>query len=328
MNWIDGHLDLAYIALDGRNLLKPCPDDSGCISFPDLKAGGVSFAFATIFTEPDPDDAGDPCGYPRDDREAAHRAGMVQLEYYQRLESKGEIKFVRTRADLPDERSPDDAMRILLLMEGADPIRSPEEVAQWHEQGLRMVGMAWSKGTRYTAGNRKSGPLTPLGIELVGAMDEAGIIHDASHLADDALDGLLEHAKGRIVATHSNCRALMEEDNQRHLRDDQIKAIGERDGIIGLNLFSVFLIPEGRAAIEDCVNHVERICSIMGHRRGVALGSDADGGFGPDKLPVDLDHPRKYGNLLSALSNVGWSEEDLNAFASGNWLRLLNESLT
>ena len=113
-------------------------------------------------------------------------------------------------------------------------------------------------------------------------------------------------------------------DNQRHLRDDQIKAIGDRGGVIGLNLFSKFLVPDGRATIDDCVAHVEHVCELMGHRKGVGLGSDADGGFAANALPVDLDHPRKYGALLEALRTQGWSDDDLQGFSWGNWMRVLD----
>jgi membrane dipeptidase len=182
-------------------------------------------------------------------------------------------------------------------------------------------------GTRYAGGNAAHGPLTPAGVELVAALDDLGIAHDASHLADEAFDGLLAHAAGRVVATHSNSRAVMGNDDQRHLRDDQIAAIGERDGIIGLNLFTRFLAHERRATAADCVTHVQRVADVMGHRRGVALGSDMDGGFGPESLPTDVDHPAKLDILAAALRDEGWSDDDVAGFTHGNWRRFLSEVL-
>ncbi|MCH8260936.1 MAG: membrane dipeptidase [Planctomycetes bacterium] len=116
-------------------------------------------------------------------------------------------------------------------------------------------------------------------------------------------------------------------DNQRHLRDDHIKAIGDRGGVIGLNLFSKFLVPDGRATIDDCVAHVEHVCELMGHRKGVGLGSDADGGFAANALPVDLDHPRKYGALLEPVQEAGWSDADLQGFCCANWTRVSAKAL-
>ena len=331
MPWIDGHLDLAFIALDGRDLCTECADPAqACISLPALREAGVDLVFATIFSAPgelpeaDAEGWEHPCRYPSsDDLVAAEQAGLCQIELYQQLEETGEVSIARSGVDLEADAP---LPKIMLLMEGADPIRSAEHVQQWYDYGVRLVGLTWSKGTRYAGGNAKPGPLTGQGIELVAALDELGIIHDASHLADEALDGLLEHARGPIVATHSNCRAITGDD-QRHLRDDHIKAIGDRGGIIGLNLFSKFLVPDGRATIDDCVAHVQHVCELIGHRKGVALGSDADGGFPASALPVDLDHPRKYGALLEALRNADWSDADLQGFCWGNWERLLEAAL-
>ena len=326
VKWIDGHLDLAYLALLGRDLTAPCPDPrQGSVSLPELRAAGVEIAFATIFTEPT-DDAGDrPAVYAGiDDLDGAEAAGRRQIEIYRRLEAAGELRIVRTLGDLETVGA---AMPgIVLLMEGADPIRTPEEVPAWYDRGLRLVGLTWSMGTRYAGGNQRLGPLTPLGIELVRALDDCNIIHDASHLSDEAMDGLLEVARWPLVATHSNCRALVGE-NQRHLRDDHVRAIAERDGVIGLNLFSKFLVPAGRASIGDCVAHVERLAGLMGHRRGVALGTDMDGGFGPGDLPRGLDHPRTLDALAEALRAAGWSDRDVEGFAYANWMRILERAL-
>jgi membrane dipeptidase len=325
MSWIDGHLDLAYLAVRGRDLRQPIADPAaGCVNLPALRSAGVNVAFATIFTELGVDPATQPHGFlTSDDVDDAERAGMQQLEIYESLEAEGELTIVRTLADL-DRPAP--LPRIVILMEGADPIRSPDHVAEWARRGVRLVGLTWALGSRYAGGNARPGPLSALGREMVRALDAAGIVHDASHLADEALEGVLALARGRIVATHSNCRALLKE-NQRHLRDDQIKAIAARDGIVGLNLYSTFLATDRRATVDDCVRHVGHVAKMFGHRRGVALGSDMDGGFGPEKLPEGVDEPGKLGALTAGLEEIGWATGEREAFASGNWDRFLREVL-
>ncbi len=326
MTWIDGHLDLAYLAACGRNLKAPCPDPhAGCVSLPALRGAGIDVVAATIFTAPASTGEHREAAYPDGDAAAAEAAGMRQLDIYRRLEAQHEIAIVRTRGDL-DAGPARPAPRAVLLMEGADPIRAPRDAATWHAGGVRMVGMAWSMGTRYAGGNHRTGPLTALGRELVTELDSLGIIHDASHLSDEALEGLLECASGPIVATHSNCRALVAHD-ERHLRDDQIREIGRRGGIIGLNLFSKFLARGRRARIADCVAHLERMTAIMGHRRAVGLGSDMDGGFSPADLPEGLDHPAKLDALADALAAADWSDHDIDGFRHANWRRFLRGAL-
>jgi membrane dipeptidase len=322
--WIDGHLDLAYLEVEGRDLTRSCanPDDE-CVCLPALRDARVDLVFGTIFTEPVDGAAPGSYTYPPRDRDAAERAGRRQLEVYERLERDGELSIVRTRRDLTGAAA---LPRVVLLMEGADPIRDPSAVPWWHDRGLRIVGMTWGAGTRYAGGNQHHGPLTTEGVELVRALDEAGIVHDASHLADAALDDLLASSTALVVATHSNCRALVGND-QRHLRDDQVEAIGRRGGVVGLNLFRKFLTADDEATVADCVRHVERVADIMGHRRGVGLGSDMDGGFGPSGLPRDVDHPGRLGALAAGLRDNGWSDDEISGFARENWMRVLEAAL-
>lgn len=95
--------------------------------------------------------------------------------------------------------------------------------------------------------------------------------------------------------------------------------------MIGLNLCSPFLVPGGaegvRASIDQCLDHVERICRILGHRRGVGLGSDMDGGFSAAKLPEGIDRPAGLERLAEGLAGRGWPDDDIDAFRSGNWAR-------
>lgn len=327
MRWIDGHLDLAYLAVSGRDLTRPVADrTTGCISLPELVEAGVDTCFGTIYTELGA--PGTPHGY-RDasDREGAHTAGLRQLEVYETLETFGHLKIARTRADL----QADAPIRIVLLMEGADPIRTPDEAAFWVERGVRLVGLTWARGSRYAGGNGEPhGPLTPTGRELIAELDRLGVVHDVSHLSDEAADAVLDATSGPIVATHSNARAAMDGEagrNQRHLRDDHLRAIAQRDGIVGLNLYGSFLSTGPRAAVTDCLRHLEHIEHITGSRRFLALGSDMDGGFPPTSLPVDLDHPSKLGALAEAMRRAGWSDDELHGFAHRNWARLLERAL-
>jgi membrane dipeptidase len=324
IQWIDGHLDLAYLALKGRDLTRPVEDpDEGCVSLPALREANVRLALGTLYTEKGA--ASVPYGYAdSDDRDGAERAGWRELEVYESLEAAGEILIVRTRADLERET---DALKVVVLMEGADPIRSPEAARAWFDRGVRVVGLTWGAGTRYAGGNAWPGPLTPEGRELVAALDELGIVHDVSHLADAAVEGLFGMSRGPIVASHSNCRTLLEP-NQRHLPDEFIREIHRRGGIVGVNLYIGFLTTDDRrATISDVVRHVTYAAHVTGSKRAVALGSDADGGFTPARLPENLDHPTRFSAIPDALRRAGWTEDEVSGFTHRNWHRFLREAL-
>ncbi|MBX3359421.1 MAG: dipeptidase [Phycisphaeraceae bacterium] len=355
--WFDAHLDLACLAVHARDLLAPLdpaqgPWPPGAITLPSLAEAPVRFALATIFTEPVDSESQqtEPQMYPAGNSERAFLVGRAQLEVYLTWrdqsavsldlvellrpepgvgEIRGGMGVAETHALSLDRRlarlphhSP---LRLAILMENADPIRSPGDLQWWVEHGVRVVGMAWAKPSRYAGGNSTDLPISPMGRELVKEIDRLRVIHDASHLSDRSLAELFELTDRALIASHSNCRALVGGggfgENQRHLSDESIREITRRGGVIGLNLFSTFLAPGSppRARIADCVRHIEHICAIAGHTRAVGLGSDMDGGFGADRLPQGVDSPKDLPRLLEALAARGWADGDLARFAWRNW---------
>lgn len=373
MLWFDSHLDLAALAVVGRDMTLPLesltPASRGAwpppsVTLPSLREGGVRMALATIFTEPVASSARPTAEqYVAGDAEHAARVGRAQVEVYLTWRDRGLLALDladllrldpgvgRVRGGMGvaefvheglDERVParlgEVALHAGILVENADPIRGPEELGWWSERGVRAIGLAWARPSRYAMGNTTPRServgLTPAGRGLVGAMDELGIVHDLSHLSDRAADELLTLVRGRIIASHSNARALLtgamgpEGDNQRHLRDETIRAIAARGGVIGINLFSPFLSPDpgvtfeaGRATIADAVRHVEHVASVAGSRSAVGLGSDMDGGFGGDRLPTGIDRPRDLVRLAEALRDRGWTDDEITGFAWRNWAR-------
>jgi len=329
--WFDGHLDLACMALEGRDLHSPLaaavgPPQPATVTLPSLADGGVTHCLATLFTGLG---TNGPCGYDdKNDPEKPHACGIAQLGVYSALVASGDMRIVRAAADLAD--SPTRGLASVLLMEGADPIRNPGEAAWWFEQGVRVIGLTWARGTRYAAGNSTPGPLTAAGRSMVAALEELGVIHDLSHLADEAARELLARSTGPVLASHSDSRAICRGHGERNLPDDLIRAVAERNGLIGLNLFSLFLTDEGdkrRAKIDETVAHVEHIVDVSGRHDLVALGSDMDGGFGSDRLPEGINAPCDLPLLLGALSDRGWTDDQLAGFRFNNWARFLRRSL-
>jgi membrane dipeptidase len=328
--WIDAHLDLAYLHLAGPVIDAEAPDAAARgVSLPALSRGDVRIALGTIFTEVGPEAAGTPWGYrDPDDREAAHAAGVRQLEVYEALEREGKLRIIRNVNDLdacavaPLGSAPG----VVILMEGADPIRTPDEVAWWHARGVRVVGLTWARGSRYAGGNASHGPLTAEGRDCVRALDACGILHDASHLSDAAFEGLCAATDRRIVASHSNMRAHAP-NIERHLTDGQVAEIARRDGMVGLNLYGKFLADGRSATLADAVRHVEHAAGIAGRGR-TGLGSDFDGGFLPADCPPGCGRPEELPALAAALAAAGFSSDDVRGFAHANWLRTLRAALS
>jgi membrane dipeptidase len=317
----DAHLDLAYNALRGRDVTRPArqqpPDDEGIptVGLPDLRDGGVRRICATIFCEPS---IGGKPGYRNPDE--AHAAALRQLDWYDQQRAAGRL----VPATAGHAALPGDAIATTILLEGADPIRSPGEVGLFHTRGVRIVGLAW-KRTRYAGGTGAPGGLTPEGVELVRELDRFGIIHDASHLAEASFWQLLDLARGRVIASHSNCRAIVGQDpGERHLSDEMIRALIARGAVIGINFFDRFLLPhteykQRRATLNDVVRHAQHICDLAGNANHVGLGTDMDGGLGRNEIPEEIETSADLPKVGQALRAAGFAEADVRRILHDNW---------
>ncbi len=324
---VDAHLDLSYNALNGRDVLRPAveqpanEDGIATVGLPDLKAGGVGLVCATIFCSPATPTQP---GYRSPDE--AHAQAIRHLNWYQAQSDADVFRFARSRSEL-DQAG--EGQTAILLLEGADPIRTPDEAALFFETGVRIVGLAW-KGTRYAGGTGAPGPLTAAGREIVGAFDRLGIIHDLSHLAEKSFWQLLDLSGGPVIASHSNCRAFAPTDRQ--LSDEMIRAIVRRGGVIGINFFDKFLLsPEEygsrRARLSDVVRHIRHICDLAGDPDHVGIGTDMDGGLGRDQLPEEIRTSADLPRVADALGAAGFPDKSIVAIMGGNWMRFFRSAL-
>jgi len=348
---VDAHLDLAYAALNyGRNLTQPLsairaaePKKPGArgtatVSLPDIRQAGVRLAFGTLFVSP----GNTPFSEPEDTMtyttaDEAHTLAMRQLDYYHQLaDTDPAIQLVGTQADLnwviACHATENPRLGIVPLMEGADPIRHPEEVAMWHERGLRLVGLAWDD-TRYAAGAwRGGGGLTKDGCHLLEAMADLGMILDLTHMSEQATLEAIDRYEGPIVATHANARRLVP--GERQLSDTQIRRLGERDGVIGVVFYNRFLRanhqrgePKERVTLAHVAAHIDHICQVLGDAAHVGIGSDFDGGFGAEDIPAELDSAADLPALVPVLREMGYSDADIRGIMGENWVRLLRRAL-
>ncbi|MEI8196581.1 MAG: membrane dipeptidase [Phycisphaerae bacterium] len=371
--WFDGRLDLASLALVGRDMTLaaeavPAPAAGAphhqkavypaAVTFPSLREGPVTEVIGTIFTQlrgpaEKSGKDGDPCAC--GSAEEAYAACRVQLGIYQQWHRAGLIQLIYQPSDGdvrprqigmacgPPPRYADEgvgttfsansgAPRVLLMLEGAGGVRDIEDLRTFYAAGVRIISLPfWIAASRWAGGNRSGGDLTAEGRTLVAEIDRLGMIHDVSHLSEKSFWSLLECSAGRICATHSNCRALLagKERDERNLTDAQIRALlsrGDRQGVIGINLYSAFLTVGRRAKIGDVVAHLQHICQISGRADGIALGSDMDGGLSALDLPENLDHPRHLHRLAEALADAGFTDNQIAGFQAGNWRRFLDLS--
>ena len=219
-------------------------------------------------------------------------------------------------------------------MEGAEGIREPDEVEQWFEAGVRIIGPAWA-GNQYVGGTREPGPLSRKGYQLLDHMADLGMILDISHM--DYLSALqaLDSYRGQVIASHSNAEALIRGISiNRHLKDDIIRKLIERDGVMGIVFLNAFLDWTWREAggrqsisIEKVADQMDYVCQLAGNSRHVAIGTDFDGGFGVDSVPHEIDTIADLPLLVPLLAEKGYNQDDIELIFGRNWLRILRDHL-
>jgi len=352
--FLDAHLDLALNALEwNRDLTRPIAEiraaeagmrdkagrGRGTVCLPEMRRSRVGLAVVTQLARVNPNEGRNPVSVWQSPAQAwAMTQG--QWAWYRALEEAGEIKMIATKADLEKhvvlwEKEETSVIGCILSLEGADSLITVGHLERAYAQGLRAVGPAHYGPGRYAHGTRSVGGLPAQGRELLSEMDRLGMALDVTHLSDDCFWEALKSFSGPVWASHSNCRALVPD--QRQLSDDQIRALLERDAVIGAAMDGWMIVPdwvqgettseERDLRLEHLVEHIDHICQIAGNARHVGLGSDLDGGFGGEQSPRDLDTIADVRRLTDLLQARGWSAEDLNQFAYGNFLRALRRAL-
>jgi membrane dipeptidase len=352
----DAHLDLAWNALDwNRDLRLPAADirrhereqgmtgkGRGCntVSFAELRRGKVGIFIATLLARLLRANQV-PVVQRYATMEAAYAAAHGQLAYYRALEQQGLLRWIKDWPGLEahvgawqQNENGREPLGFILSMEGADPVLAPEQVEEWWQAGLRIIGPAHYGVSPYAHGTGTEGGLFPPGRPLLKAMERVGLILDVTHLSDQCFDEALEIYGGPVLASHHNCRALVPD--QRQLTDDQIKRLVGRGAVIGAALDTWMLYPgwvrgqttpeEAGVKLEAMIDHIDHVCQLAGNARHAAIGTDLDGGYGREQSPFDLDTIADLQRLPDLLRGRGYAEEAVGGIMYGNWMRFFREA--
>jgi membrane dipeptidase len=349
----DAHLDLSMNALEwNRDLSRPIdqirareqgmtdkPDRAcGTVAFPEMRRGGVGLCVATQIARYVAPDNQRP-GWHSPEQAWAMTQG--QLAWYRAMEARGELLQISGPAALDahlarwnDGGAPDAPIGYVLSLEGADSLVTVGHLERAYRDGLRAVGPAHYGPGVYAQGTAAHGGLTPAGRELIREMERLGVILDVTHLCDESFREALDSFRGPVWASHSNCRALVP--NDRQFSDEQIGELIRRDAVIGAALDAWMLVPgwvrgestpaAAGVTLETVADHIDRVCQIAGNARHCGIGSDLDGAFGREQCPSDVGTIADLGRFPALLTRRGYSADDVENIAHGNFVRFLRNA--
>lgn len=196
--------------------------------------------------------------------------------------------------------------------------------------------------------------LSPFGERVVREMNRLGILVDISHVSPATMADVLRVSRSPIIASHSSARAIA--DHPRNVPDEILREIPRNGGVIMVNFFSGFIVPEAarrsqearalrskfpdpaeyrravaeynkahpspRGTIKDVADHIDHIVKVAGVDH-VGIGSDFDG---ITAWPVGLEDVSCYPRLTEELLARGYSEADVHKVLGGNILRAFRRS--
>lgn len=347
----DAHLDLALNAVDWNRDLRCEVDDlraqerslemtekgrcGSTLSLPELRTAEIGLCLSTLLARQEKE-INHVFGWTTP--EACYAMAHAHLAWHRAMERAGWLRMLKTRGELLAhaaawKKDPSATpIGFILTMEGADPILTPETIVEFHQHGLRAIGLTHYGANRYGGGTRCEVGLALDAIPLLKHISDLGMTVDVTHLSDVAFWQLLDNFGGRIHASHQNSRRIA--NWQRQFSDEQYKAVIARDGVIGMAFDVIMMqhgyvrgVSEAKALISTAVDNIDIVCQLAGNTRHVGIGSDLDGGYGVEQTPADLDKIRDLQRLTDLLSKRGYSDSDVTAIMHGNWIRFFSEAL-
>jgi membrane dipeptidase len=327
---VDMHFDLPmdlYEKRDRKNLLER-------EFLPELETGNIGIVGAALYIE---------------DRYLPETGLRVALDQIARLyaETQACQRFAICKSFHEIQNAHEEGkIALLLTMEGAEPLGSDLNLLRvFYELGVRSIGLTHARsnaaghGGIFAATGSALEGLTAFGCDVVRECERLGVIIDLAHINPAGFDEILSTTTKPPIVSHTNVRRYY--DIERNVSDEQIKMIGERRGVIGINSVLVSAAKE-ESTLDRYIDHIEHVADLIGID-GVGIGFDffefiyrqwpearqkelAAKFTTPHFIP-DLTNHAHARNLTRRLIARGFSDQQIEKILRGNWLRIFEELL-
>ena len=256
-----------------------------------------------------------------------------ELEFLKRLEqeARGKVKLVTNFQEL-DSCWKNEILSMVLHFEGAEAIRADiSNLEHFYEQGLRSLGIVWSRPNVFGNGVPFMYPhspdtgegLTQIGKKLVYQCNQSGIMLDLAHLNEKGFWDVAKISDKPLVVSHAGIYELNQ--SSRNITDNQLEAIKKTNGIIGIMFEPILTRSDGKpnkeTSLRVIIEHIQYVVDKIGIDY-VGIGSDFDGA----KMPLELKDVTGLPKLIGLLQSIGYDTDSIEKIASKNWLRVLRET--
>ncbi len=310
---IDCHCDAIQDVRKGKRRLAEA-SATGHVDFPRALDGGLGCqVFALAVLPPD-------YGRPAHEFLKQHEAMMCEIE------AANDRVQLCTTTDAIEQAHAAGKLAAVLSIEGGEVLEGDLDLLHtYYHLGVRMLGPVWFWKNELGGGtweDPEPSGLTPFGREVLREMSRLGMVIDTAHMTEKGFWDALECAEGRpVICSHAGVRNVVNTGkyNTRNLWDDQIKALAQTGGVLGI-IFSKFCLDNFDATIPDLVRFFTRAAELAGPEY-IGFGSDYDG----TRPPAGLEDISGLPRLTSALMDAGFTEPELVGILGGNFLRVFRQ---
>lgn len=328
--FFDAHSDYLSRVLNERDAGREHIMEADLL--PGMATGGIDYRVLAIFVEGEylPE-------------KALHRALNVAVAFHRELDETAKFEAV-TAASEDTWVHDGDARTVILGMEGAEPLMGDLDVLDvFYRLGLRILTLTHSRRNAAADGafyeDRRSGTaggITDFGVELIDRLGELGIVLDVSHLNRPGFWDVVELRDRPFVASHSNCAEL--HDHPRNLTDDQLRAVADADGVVGLAPLAEFVGDgDGDGGLPEFLDHVEHAVDVAGPDH-VGFGFDFFEYLIPYRSTWDPDDPpftlvegvegdEDVQAIARGLADRGYDPDTIRKIAADNMKRIFETTL-
>jgi membrane dipeptidase len=305
----DLHCDTVGKILDGFDIRKE--NEEMQIDLPKLQEGGVNLqVFASWLN---PKYAPNHCA----------RRALRLIETILAMIDKNR-EFVQIKNSKQCKKLKKGKIGVMLAIEGGDAIEGSLEVLSIYSRlGVKMMTLTWNESNRIGDAAldllKPHNGLSKFGKDVVKEMERLKMIIDISHASERTFWDVYENTTLPFIASHAGVYSVRE--HKRNLNDNQIKAIAEREGVIGVFFLPKYISKKRSVTVEYVADHIDRVKEIGGIGT-IAIGSDFDG---MTKRTRNLEHAGKLVNLTKELKKRGYKKSEVKKILGGNFLRVLSK---
>lgn len=306
---IDAHADIGAFVAAQASQGRTGVIESDLLA--DFRAGGLEAIVSACYLE------GEALDHPK-----ASALEQIRL-IHEEVDGSGALRLALNRQDILKAKA-EGRFALMLSLEGAEPLEQVDDLDAFYREGVRFIGLVWSRENRYAYGchfkelQGKPG-LKSAGFELLEAMHTKHMIADISHLNDAGMFDVLKNFKGIPIASHSNARSVTF--TPRNMTDEQLRLLAERGGVVGLNSCRAFVNTDREAAsMQDMYRHLQYLVHVAGEDH-VGFGFDLcdrlvpHGEWKIDTLP-------SFAKIHDFVEGLPFPDRIKDKITHQNWLRI------